>query len=255
MQAQILTYQKDYKEALKSLDKAEQSYFMNPIPEHISIEGLRASLYLKLHQADAYQEFFDKQSYSTEQDRLVYIKYLIRHLKDEEALDILDEMLLSAQQQDRQRSIIDIMVLEAIALDLKKDTSKAILSLKNAMTLATPEGYVFPFTDHFEELSSLYRDLIKINEVPSFLKEHIKTKLNFQLKDTPAKSSNLSLLTKREMEVLQLMSQGHSNQEIGDQLYLALSTVKGYNLSIYDKLEVKRRTEAIAKAREYNIID
>ncbi len=161
MQAQILTYQKDYKEALKSLDKAEQSYFMNPIPEHISIDGLRANLYFKLNQADAYQAYFEKQSFSTEQDRLVYIKYLIRHLKDEHALYILDEMLLSAQQQNRLRSIIDIMVLKAIDQSLNKDNEAAINTLKKAITLAAPESYVFPFIDHFEELSSLYIDLLK----------------------------------------------------------------------------------------------
>jgi LuxR family maltose regulon positive regulatory protein len=61
-------------------------------------------------------------------------------------------------------------------------------------------------------------------------------------------------LSPREIEVLQLLAQGYSNQDICDKLFLALSTVKGYNCSIFAKLEVKRRTEAIIKAREIGLI-
>lgn len=61
-------------------------------------------------------------------------------------------------------------------------------------------------------------------------------------------------LTKKEMAVLQLIAQGLSNQEIGARLFLALSTVKGHNRAIFSKLQVQRRTEAVAKARELGII-
>ena len=53
-------------------------------------------------------------------------------------------------------------------------------------------------------------------------------------------------LSPRELEVLQLISQGLSNQEIADRLFLALSTVKGYTRTLFDKLQVQRRTEAVA---------
>ncbi len=61
-------------------------------------------------------------------------------------------------------------------------------------------------------------------------------------------------LSGRELEVLLLIAQGLSNREIGDQLFLALSTVKGYNRNIFDKLQVSRRTEAIARARTLGIL-
>ncbi|WP_376775363.1 helix-turn-helix transcriptional regulator [Cohnella nanjingensis] len=53
---------------------------------------------------------------------------------------------------------------------------------------------------------------------------------------------------------MQLIAKGLSNQEIGDRLFLAISTVKGYNRSIFEKLQVKRRTEAIARAREIGLL-
>ena len=61
-------------------------------------------------------------------------------------------------------------------------------------------------------------------------------------------------LSPRELEVLHLIAQGLSNQEIADRLFLALSTVKGYTRTLFDKLQVQRRTEAIARARELDLL-
>ena len=61
-------------------------------------------------------------------------------------------------------------------------------------------------------------------------------------------------LSQRELEVLQLIAQGLSNREISERLFLALSTVKGHNRNIFGKLQVQRRTEAIARARELGLL-
>ena len=61
-------------------------------------------------------------------------------------------------------------------------------------------------------------------------------------------------LSERELEILQLIAQGLSNREIGERLFLALNTVKGHNRIIFDKLQVERRTEAVARARELGLI-
>ncbi|WP_245955063.1 LuxR C-terminal-related transcriptional regulator [Fontibacillus phaseoli] len=61
-------------------------------------------------------------------------------------------------------------------------------------------------------------------------------------------------LSQREIEVLQLIDQGLSNREIADKLFLALDTVKGHNRRIFEKLHVQRRTEAIARARDLNLL-
>ena len=61
-------------------------------------------------------------------------------------------------------------------------------------------------------------------------------------------------LSQRELEVLQLVAQGLSNREISERLFLALDTVKGHNRRIYGKLQVHRRTEAVARARELDLL-
>src|SRR5512143_3424478 len=80
-------------------------------------------------------------------------------------------------------------------------------------------------------------------------------------KDGNAKSEFINLkseivepLSQRELDVLRLIAQGLSNREISERLFLALSTVKGHTRIIFDKLQVQRRTEAVARARELGLL-
>jgi NarL family two-component system response regulator LiaR len=61
-------------------------------------------------------------------------------------------------------------------------------------------------------------------------------------------------LSKRELEILGLLAQGHSNQEIAGKLFVSLSTVKTHIQNLFDKLEVKRRTQAVEKAKRLSLI-
>jgi two-component system, NarL family, response regulator LiaR len=61
-------------------------------------------------------------------------------------------------------------------------------------------------------------------------------------------------LSKRELEILSLLAQGHSNQEIATDLFVSLSTVKTHLQNIFEKLDVKRRTQAVEKAKRLNLI-
>jgi DNA-binding CsgD family transcriptional regulator len=61
-------------------------------------------------------------------------------------------------------------------------------------------------------------------------------------------------LTKRELEILSLLAQGHSNQEIAATIFVSLSTVKTHLQNLFEKLEVKRRTQAIEKAKRLHLI-
>ena len=70
----------------------------------------------------------------------------------------------------------------------------------------------------------------------------------------PAAQPLIEPLSQREIEVLQLIAQGLSNREIGERLFLALSTVKGHNRIIFNKLQVQSRTEAVARARELDLL-
>ncbi len=91
----------------------------------------------------------------------------------------------------------------------------------------------------------------KINTVVIEKEVFIKNNENF----IPNESliSELSL-SKREIEILNLISRGNSNEEIAEKLYISLSTVKSHNQNIFQKLDVKRRTQAAEKAKRLGII-
>jgi NarL family two-component system response regulator LiaR len=74
---------------------------------------------------------------------------------------------------------------------------------------------------------------------------------NFVLNSTLISQLELS---KRELEILDLMAQGHSNEEIASKLFVSVSTVKTHNQNLFFKLDVKRRTQAVEKAKRLNLI-
>ena len=85
--------------------------------------------------------------------------------------------------------------------------------------------------------------------------QHITQNPNSQIEATPILNDyTITGLSEREYEVLECLASGLSNQEIADKLFVSLSTIKTHVSNIYLKLDVKRRTQAITKAKELNII-
>ena len=82
-------------------------------------------------------------------------------------------------------------------------------------------------------------------------KEIFTARTDFSINHNEVSRLNLS---KREMEVLQLMADGLSNQEIASRLFVSLNTVKTHSAQIFEKMEVKRRTQAVDMAKRLSII-
>ena len=129
------------------------------------------------------------------------------------------------------------------------------------LALAEPENYIRSFLDigkPMEEFLSWSLESPALSE--PHLRLYVSRLLSHFAADLPSKSSQpagstlIEPLTERELEVLRLIAQGLSNREISERLFLALSTVKGYNRIIFDKLQVQRRTEAIARARQLGLL-
>jgi DNA-binding CsgD family transcriptional regulator len=86
-----------------------------------------------------------------------------------------------------------------------------------------------------------------VKEVPVLVEQ----KADFVQDEAQMKKLGIS---PREYEVLQLMSEGLSNQEIGEKLFISLPTVKTHTTNLYMKLDVKRRTQAVQRAKEMRLI-
>jgi LuxR family maltose regulon positive regulatory protein len=133
--------------------------------------------------------------------------------------------------------------------------------------LAQPEGYFRIFVNEGESMRLLIWDFRSNIEMQSRGKGHPLTgyldKLLVAFAQPAASAKSITPgpkpeiiepLSQRELKILQLMAQGLSNQEIRERLFLALSTVKGHNRNMFDKLQVQSRTEAVARARELGLL-
>lgn len=76
--------------------------------------------------------------------------------------------------------------------------------------------------------------------------------VNFQLNEPLLAELRIS---SRELEVLQLMAEGLSNQQIGERLFVSLNTIKTHAANLFSKLEVQRRTQAVEKAKRLSLIN
>ncbi|RRJ66060.1 LuxR family transcriptional regulator [Paenibacillus oralis] len=177
------------------------------------------------------------------------------------ALAILAILYDQARAKQWKNDQLKLLVLQALAFQVQGNMERALESLNDALILAEDEGFVRLFVDEGKPMLDLLTEAATRRIQPDYTgfllsNMHHEQKLNdFAVHSPPIRFEPLiDALSERELEVLQLIAQGLSNQEIGDRLFLALSTVKGYNRNIFDKLQVKRRTEAIARARELGLI-
>lgn len=149
------------------------------------------------------------------------------------------------------------MMLQALALQAQGTVGQALKALGDALALAEPAGCIRSFIDEGRAMAHLVALAAAQGVMPDYTRKLLAAFATEPSADKPAPSATQPLidpLSGRELEVLGLIAQGHSNREIADRLCVAVSTVKGHNLRIFGKLQVQRRTEAIARARELGLL-
>jgi LuxR family maltose regulon positive regulatory protein len=170
------------------------------------------------------------------------------------AVEVLRAYRQQVEAKSWQDERLKAMVLESIALHAHGETEQAVKVLRESLALAEPEGFIRIFVDEGSPMAEL---LERMKNEDGRVKNYIGKLLASFPSLHPSSLSLPSLvdpLSPRELEVLQLIAQGLSNDEIGKRLFLALDTVKGHNRRIFDKLQVQRRTEAVARAREMGLL-
>ena len=158
--------------------------------------------------------------------------------------------------------MIELLVLQTLAHEAQGEASSALASLERALALAEPEGYVRVFVDEGRPMVQLLSEAAAHGIMPDYtavLLAALEAEDRIDQDESPRLTAPPSQrlaesLSDRELEVLQLIAQGLSNREIGERLFLAIITVKGHNRNIFRKLQVRRRTEAVARARELGLL-
>ena len=187
------------------------------------------------------------------------------------ALALLNPLYAAAAAQDRTGSLIEIGALRALALAASGQNADAVNALAGALTLACPQGYVRVFADEGPPMAALLAQLIAaqrsgsgfgaVAEVPLGCLARLQGALRARGVAPDAGPGRVAAapglvdpLTSRELEVLEMLAAGASNQAIASQLVVTLDTVKKHVSHVLSKLGAANRTEAVARARELSLI-
>jgi len=178
------------------------------------------------------------------------------------ALAVLEPLRRQMEAKGWVDEQLKVMVLQAVALQAHGEKDKAVQVLGDALALAEPGGFIRIFVDEGFPMAQLLSEVAAHGIMPDYIGKLLavfeaderKSEGKSYLPPVPPAQPLIEPLSQRELEVLQLMAQGLSNREISERLFLALSTVKGHNRNIFDKLQVQRRTEAVARARELGLL-
>jgi LuxR family maltose regulon positive regulatory protein len=191
----------------------------------------------------------------TYQGLLSHVPLLVRILlaqgRLDGAADLSDHLARAAEASQYTAVLIEAALLQALAHHLGNDAGRALECLERALTLAAPEGFVRPFVAAGEPMGKLLQQAAARGIEPEYV-SLLLAALAHPL--TPAEQPLIEPLSERELEVLRLIAGGLSNPRIADQLCISINTVRFHTKNLYSKLGVNSRTQAIAQARELNLL-
>jgi LuxR family maltose regulon positive regulatory protein len=181
---------------------------------------------------------------------------------------LLERLLALGEANGDIGSVIAALALQAIALASHGRQGEALGSLERALKLGEPGGYVRTFIDEGPPMEALLRMASKRGPAPRYVEKllgHFRrntahTRIVQPLQPLqpgppePTLAGFVEPLTPRELEVLRLIAGGASNRDIAETLVVVIGTVKRHTNSLYGKLGVTSRTQAIARAHELHLV-
>lgn len=194
----------------------------------------------------------------------------------QKVFELLRSIEPQTEQLQRVSAKIEILAIQALAEDAQGRPEAAESTLLQALALGEPEDYRRTFLDEGRPMAELLKRCLKRQKAtggyrptPGYVEGLLEAlsppgglppALPTASVQTPGAitthtEDGLAIsLSARELQVLTLIAEGKSNQEISAQLYLALNTVKRHAYNIYAKLQVTKRTQAVVKARQLGLI-
>ena len=273
-QARLKEAEGDLKTALDLLNEARRLYVRSTVPDFHPIDALKARVYLRqgrLSEALAWARerglcVDDDLSYLGEFEHITLARVLIaQHQNDpvagsiHEAIALLERLLQAAEAGGRMGSVIEILVVQALALQAQGNVYQALASLERALALAEPEGYVRIFVDEGEpmrlliEKQSRSQDKTFPGYVEKLLAAFARPTAILQPRTNNLQSIIIEPLSERELEVLTLLRTELSGPEIASKLIVSLNTLRTHTKNIFNKLGVNNRRAAVRRAEELDL--
>ena len=254
--------------ALELLHAAEGLYLSDFFPRVRPIAALKARVWVAQGRLDDALRWAREQGLSAEDD-LSYLRefehvtlarvLLARSIQDRadrtarEAAELIERLLRAAQEGSRTGTVIELLVLQALALQIQGNAPAALASLERALALAEPEGYIRLFVDEGLPMAILLEAASTRQIAPTYVRRLLAA-LGPAGDTAPATQRLVEPLSDRELEVLRLLATDLDGPDIARELVVSLHTVRSHTKSIYAKLGVNNRRTAIRRAEELDLL-
>jgi LuxR family maltose regulon positive regulatory protein len=169
-------------------------------------------------------------------------------------LAVLEPMLGIAERWGLSERALGLYILRALAFHAQDDVAQGTAALDRALSLAEPAGYVRPFVDEGEPMAQLLYRAAAQGIAPEYAGRLLAAFPAVERAAREPQAQMVEPLSERELEVLHLVAEGLSNQEVAHRLSISVRTVKWHTGNIYGKLGVKNRTQAVARARSLGVL-
>jgi LuxR family maltose regulon positive regulatory protein len=249
-------------EAMRAAEQLERQHRFSP-RQSIGVKSALARLWLAQGNQERPTHLVrqsgitpdDEIPYLREPEYLILLRLLLAQGDYDAARPLSERLLQKAEAAGRVGRVIEILILQALALQGKRDMPHALATLDRAILLAQPEGYVRTFLDEGELMAKLLYQAQAHRVGAGYASELLSAGGQATSTTPPPAQLLVEPLSMRELEVLKLIEAGHSNQEIAARLVISMPTVKRHISNIYAKLGAKSRTQAVSLGRELRLFE
>lgn len=228
----------------QQLQKVTQTHWQN------AFKTMIAQCYLELGDLDNAKKLLNAGHSFYIFDRLIYAKLLIKEQNYSEALRIISDIQLIANEEQQIATIIEATIFEAICHVKMNNIELACHALHHVLPLAQKHYYLRLFLDNRDVLQALkhYAQHSTFSMIASH--DVLQYVAHILAQDEQTSTAALTL-TERDQAILTLIAEGNSNKEIATKLFLSEGTVRVYISNLYQKIDVKSRSQAIKFFQQY----
>ena len=258
----------DPEAALQLLAEADRLYATDYSPEVRPVGALKARVWIATGRLSEARSWARERGLSAD-DELDYVRefehitlarlILAREARDRsddrigEAIGLLERLLVAAEGGGRTGSVIEILVVQALARRARDDVPGALASLERAVALAEPEGYVRVVADEGPTMAALLRLAAQGRNASSYLRRLLAATVTPAAR-TAADQPLIEPLSERELDVLRLLESELDGPDIARELTVSLATVRTHTRNVYAKLGVNNRRAAVRRAAELGLL-
>jgi LuxR family transcriptional regulator, maltose regulon positive regulatory protein len=258
----------DLEAALELLDEAERLYASDYYPNVRPIPAMKARIWTgqgRFSEALGWAREHgvsveDDLSYLREFEHITLARILLAHAARDraggsagEATQLLGRLLGAAEAGERTGTVIEVLVLLALAHQLHDEIPTALAQLERALALAEPEGYVRTFVGEGRPMAALLAGAAKRQIAPGYVRPLLAA-FRTPGDSTGVKQALVEPLSERELEVLRLLGTDLDGPDLARELVVSLSTIRSHTKSIYAKLGVNNRRAAVRRGEELSLM-